>query len=87
MRTINLDDGRLDLASAIDLARQEPVLLVTSEGQEFLLAEADDFEKEAETLRESVPFQRFLDDRSRPQRRFTLDEIEAAIDDELVRPA
>ena len=87
MRTINVDDAKLDLASAINLARQEPILLVTAEGHEFLLAEADDFEDEAETLRKSVSFQQFLDERSRSLRRFTLEEIEAEIDDELAKPA
>lgn len=82
MRTVNLEEERLDLAAAIDLARQEPVLLVASDGQEFLLAEADDFDEEVETLRGSPAFQRFLDERSRSPRRIPLEEIEAEIDRE-----
>jgi hypothetical protein len=52
---------------------------------EFLLAEADDFEKEAEILRTSVDFQRFLDERSRAPQRIPLEEIEAEVEVELAR--
>jgi hypothetical protein len=55
------------------------------DSHELLLSEAGDFEKEVEPLRSSVDFQRFLDERSRSVGRISLDEIEAEIDDELVR--
>jgi hypothetical protein len=47
------------------------------------LAEADDFEREVETLRGSQAFQRFLDERSASTRRIPLEEIEAEIEQEL----
>ncbi|MBW8878313.1 MAG: hypothetical protein JF614_25395 [Acidobacteria bacterium] len=68
------------MEAALDLARQEPVLLVTPDGHEFLLGEADDFEKEVEALRNSQAFQRFLDERSRSTGRISLAEIEAESD-------
>ena len=83
MRTIELDKEPLDLAALIKLASQEPVLLVTPEGKEFCLAEADDFEREVETLRGSQAFQRFLDERSASTKRIPLEEIEAEIEQEL----
>jgi hypothetical protein len=83
MRTIDLEKEPLDLEAAIKLASQEPVLLVTPEGKGFCLAEADDFEREVETLRGSQAFQRFLDERSASTRRIPLEEIEAEIDKEL----
>lgn len=83
MRTIDLEKEPLDLEAVIKLASQEPVLLVTPEGKEFCLAEADDFEREVETLRGSQAFQRFLDERSASTRRIPLEEIEAEIDKEL----
>jgi hypothetical protein len=85
MKTVHLEEEKLDLTTAIDLARREPLLLVTSEGQEFLLAEADDFEREAEALRRSAAFQRFLEERSRSPHRFSLEEIEAEIERDLAR--
>jgi len=84
MRTIELDKEPLDLEAVIKLASQEPVLLVTPEGKEFCLAEADDFEREVETLRGSQAFQRFLEERSASTRRIPLEEIEAEIERELV---
>ncbi len=83
MKAISMEQEGLDLPSVIALARQEPVLLLTADGKEFLIAEADDFEREAETLRGSQAFQRFLDERSRSTRRVPLEEIEAAIEREL----
>jgi hypothetical protein len=83
MRTIELDKEPLDLAAVIKLASQEPVLLVTPEGKEFCLAEADDFEREVEILRGSQAFQRFLEERSASTRRIPLEEIEAEIEQEL----
>jgi len=53
---------------------------MSDEGQEFLLTEADDFEKEAKALRNSAAFQRFLAARSRSPRRFSLEEIETEIE-------
>ena len=83
MRTIDLEKEPLDLEAVIKLASQEPVLLVTPEGKEFCLAEADDFEREVETLRGSQAFQRFLEERSASTRRIPLEEIEAEIEQEL----
>jgi hypothetical protein len=83
MKIIDLGKVNLDLESAINLARQEPLLLVTADGQEFFLSLADDFEKEVESLRRSQDFQRFLDERSACSRRIPLEEVEAEIDQEL----
>jgi hypothetical protein len=71
----------------INLARNEPLLLLTADGQEFFMTLADDFEPEVETLRQSQAFQHFLDERSRPLRRIPLEEIEAEIDQELAAQA
>jgi len=83
MRTVNLEEEKLDLEAVLKLARQEPVLLLTSDGKEFCLAEADDFEKEVAALRKSQAFQQFLDERSGCTRRIPLEEIEAEIEQEL----
>ena len=87
MTTIHLDTTKVDLDSVIDMARQEPVLLLTADGQEFFLSLADDFEKEVEDLRRSQAFQRFLDERSACSRRYALEDIEAEIERELASPS
>ena len=83
MRTINLSEETLDLKAIIELASKEPVMLLTPDGREFVLAEADDFDTEVAALRSSSAFQRFLDDRSRSNGHISLDEIEAEIDRDL----
>lgn len=85
MKTIDLEKEKLDLEAVIKIACREPVLLVTPDGKEFCLAEADDFEKEVEALRGSQAFQRFLDERSACTRRIPLEEIEAEIERELAK--
>ncbi len=65
------------------MARKGPVLLLTRDGKEFLISEADDFEREVEALRSSRAFQHFLDDRSASKGNIPLSEIERAIDREL----
>lgn len=83
MKTVNLEEEKLNLEEVINLARKEPVLLLASDGKEFLISEADDFEREAETLRGSQAFQKFLDERSKSKRRIPLEEIEKEIEEEL----
>ena len=83
MRTIDLTDERPDLNEIIAIASDEPVILLTPDGREFFVSEADDFDKEVDSLRASAAFQRFLDERSQSKRRIPLDEIEIEINREL----
>lgn len=83
MKTVDLTKEKLDLEAVIKIASREPILLVTPDGKEFCIAEADDFEREVEALRGSRAFQRFLDERSASTRRIPLEEIEAEIEQEL----
>jgi len=76
MKTIDLQTEKVDLDAVLALARREPVLLLTPDGREFCLAEADDFESEVEALRGSQAFQQFLEERSASRRRIPLEEIE-----------
>ncbi len=83
MKMINLAEETVEVADLINFAQQGPVLLLTADGQEFLLAEADDFDQEVEALRTSQAFQRFLEVRSASKQRIPLDEIEREIEQEL----
>ena len=83
MKTIDLEKEPLDIKALIELASHEPVLLITAQGKEFCFAQADDFDREVETLRKSPAFQRFLDERSNSAKRISLDELETEIDQEL----
>jgi hypothetical protein len=83
MKTINLNKETLNIADLINLARKEPVLLLAPDGQQFLLAEVDDFEREVDILRTSPAFQQFLDERSSSKHRIPLEELEREIEQEL----
>ena len=72
MKTVDLTKEKLDLEAVIKIASREPILLVTPDGKEFCIAEADDFEREVEALRGSLSFQRFLNERSASTRRIPL---------------
>ncbi len=76
MKTIDLGQQEVALSTLIDWARQEPVLLLAPDGQEFCLAEADDFDQEVNRLRQSRTFQEFLAARSACSQRIPLEQIE-----------
>jgi hypothetical protein len=83
MKIIHLGEVNIDLNSAIELARHEPLLLLTPDGHEFFMTLADNFDAEVESLRRSQSFQRFLDERSACPRKIRLIDIEAEIEREL----
>jgi hypothetical protein len=82
MKTVNLQKEKLKLKDVINLARREPVLLITPDGKEYCIAEADDFEREVDALRGSQAFQKFLNERSSCTQRIPLEEIEKELEQE-----
>jgi PHD/YefM family antitoxin component YafN of YafNO toxin-antitoxin module len=83
MRTIDLQKEKVELSQIFDSARSEPVLLLTPDGDEFILSSADEFEAEVEALRNSQSFQAFLDERMKCDVRFPLEAIEKEVEEEL----
>lgn len=83
MKSIDLGKQHPALSEVIELAAKEPVLLLTPDGHQFVLSEADDFEAEIEALRNSRSFQQFLDQRILNPKRTPIDEIEAEVEAEL----
>lgn len=86
MKMINLAEQAIDITHILELAQEGPVLLLAADGREYVIAEADDFDHEVELLRNSLAFQRFLDDRSAyktNKRRTSLEVIAREIEAEL----
>ena len=83
MKTIELGRQRIEMARILDFAETEPVLLLTEDGREFVLSQADDFETEVEALRNSQSFQEFLDERMKSRQRTPLEVVEKEINDDL----
>jgi hypothetical protein len=84
MNIIDLTHQHVDILHALELAHDGPLILIAPDGREYVLAEADDFDREVELLRSSTAFQQFLDQRlaAKHQRRPLTDvlrDIEAEI--------
>jgi len=83
MKTIDLEKEDVELSQIFNFAQEEPVLLVTDDGREFILSQADDFDTEVEALRNSHSFQKFLDERMKCKVRIPIEKIEKDIEKEL----
>jgi PHD/YefM family antitoxin component YafN of YafNO toxin-antitoxin module len=83
MRTVSLEHESPEFTHLFAVAKQEPVLLLAADGQEFILTPADNFEEEVEALRNSPTFQTFLEERMKCTKRIPLEEIEREIHEEL----
>jgi len=68
MRTVNLADGDQSIAEIIALAKSEPVLLHAADGTDFVIEEADRFEREVAALGASDTFMSFLEKRSKEEK-------------------
>jgi len=64
MKTVNLAEGDRRISELIELAKSEPVLVHAVDGTDFVLEEADEFEREVAALGASDKFMSFLKQRS-----------------------
>ena len=65
MKTITISRRARSVHSLLRRARRENVILRSPEGEEFILAEVDDFNREIELARQNRALMRFLDARAR----------------------
>jgi hypothetical protein len=63
------------LAELLDLAGEDTLILKTSEGREFVLAEVDDFDTEIAQVRQNEELMALLAERSREKKIYTLQEV------------
>jgi len=63
------------LAELLDLAGEETLILKTSEGREFVLAEVDDFDTEITLVRQNKDLMALLAERSREKKTYTLQQV------------
>lgn len=75
MKTIELPANSADMEGMLKLAAEENLILKTSDGREFILAEVDDFDREITLTRQNVELMKFLDERSQEKKTFSLNEI------------
>ena len=65
MKTITISRRARSVHALLRRARRGNVILRSPEGQEFILAEVDDFNREIELARQNRAFMKFLDARAR----------------------
>jgi hypothetical protein len=76
MITLDLRHQQITLEELFRAARSESVLIVTDEGQEYILEAADEFDREVAELGRSEKFMDFLAQRRKESGRIPLEEIE-----------
>lgn len=65
MKTIDLGKGECTLADVLALAKSEPVLIRSASGDDFLVEQAGEFDREVVALGSSDKFMAFLHSRSK----------------------
>jgi hypothetical protein len=75
MRTLDISTELPSVKELLELASDENVIIRTSEGREFILAEIDDFDRELELIRQNDELMEFLRLRASEDKTFTLTEV------------
>ncbi len=65
MKTVTISRRARSARALLRRARKENVILRSPEGEEFILAEVDDFNREIKLARQNRALMRFLDARAR----------------------
>ena len=76
MKTVDLKQTSTTLEELLHWASLDPVLILAQNGHEFLLEEADEFDREIAVLGGSEKFMGFLEERSQEEGTIPLEEIE-----------
>ena len=74
MRTVDLSKEEHSLKELLVLAKSETLLIRSPSGEDFLLEQADEFDREVAALGSSGKFMSFLDDRSKEEEDIPLSE-------------
>lgn len=75
MKTITVTRREKALQALLKQAREENLILRTEDGQEFILAELDDFDREIELTRQNDALMQLLDERGSKPATLSLAEV------------
>ena len=75
MKTLTISRRARSLHALLRRAQRENVILRSPEGEEFILAQVDDFNREIELARQNRAFMKFLDSRARQTETVSSDEV------------
>lgn len=79
MTTLDLTRQQVTLEQLLTIAATDSVRIVTTDGRVFMLEEADDFDKEVDSLSASEKFTQFLDERSSEAATTSLDDYRRSL--------
>ena len=79
MKTITISRRARGIHALLKRARRENVILRSPEGEEFILAEVDDFNREIELARQNRRLMKFLDARARQTKTVSFGEAKALL--------
>ena len=80
MTTIKVSKQAKTLLALLKRARRENVILRSPEGEEFILAEMDDFNREIELTRQNKQLLKRLESRANPKETISLEEAKRRLD-------
>ena len=75
MKTIDLSKEQPSLADVLALAKSEPVVIHSGSGEDYLLEQADELDREAAALGGSEKFMSFLEARSNESEEIPITEV------------
>jgi hypothetical protein len=75
MKAIDVSRASPTLREVLELAAEDNVLLRTSEGRQYVLAEIDDFAEEVARVRNNASIMQLLDTRSKEPAHLTLSQV------------
>ena len=80
MKTVKLTREPPSLMELLALASEDNLILITGEGQEFVLAEIGDLDDEIELVRQNKDLMGFLAQRSYDTKKYTLRQVREKLD-------
>jgi hypothetical protein len=80
MKTLDLTRKKTTLEELLKMAAAGSVRIVAADGHEFVLEDADDFDKEVRLLGKSKKFSRFLKRRSKEAATMSLKDYRRSLD-------
>ena len=80
MKTIKVSKQARTLIALLKRARNENVILRSPEGDEFILAEIDDFSREIELTRQNKQLMKLLESRAKEKATISLEETKRRLD-------
>ncbi len=81
MKTVDLKKEHPSIDTILSMARFDSIMIQGADGAQYILEEADEFEKEVKALGESEKFNSFLQERSKEKGGKSLDEISGKLED------